>query len=169
MRRLLIVIAALTMLASSGHKDAYIVSVGDGVTFNTGTSLDEFLALRKRVSCKCIWVRRAGHEYIIRDETTVLRAEALFAPEAAFGPQQAAISREEAQLDREADRLEDMETRTAAQDRRLEELHARLRVVAQREKEIDDKQEELERAAERAFWPLVDTAIRAGLAKPLTR
>jgi len=169
MRRLLIIAAAVAMLASSGHKDAYVISAGDGVTFNAGTNLNEFLALRKRVSGKCIWVRRGGREYIIRDETTVLRAEALLAPDAALGPQQAAISREESQLDREADRLEDLDTRTAAQERRLEEIHARQRIVEQREKELDDKQEELERAAERAFWPLVDTAIRAGLAKPLTR
>ena len=156
------------MLASSAHKDAYIIATDSHTTFNTGTGLAEFNALRKQHAGRSIWVRRGGREYLITDETVLLRAEALFAPEAALGSQQAAAGREEAQLDAEEERLEGG-TRTAATGRRLSEIRARQRVVAQREKELDDKEEELERAAERAFWPLVDTAIRAGLAKPLTR
>ena len=169
MRRLLIVMAALSMLASSPRKDAYILSTGDNMTFNAATDLQEFLSLRKRINGRYIWVRRGGREYVIRDETTILRAEALFVPEGRLSPEQTALGREESKLDKEADRLEDKDSLTAAEERRLDELRARLRVVEERQNELDEKQEELERQEERAFWPLVDSAIRAGLAKALTR
>ena len=168
MTRMMMIAAAVAMLASSAHKDAYILATGDNNTFNMGTSIPEFNAQIKRFSGRHIWVRRAGHEYLIRDETTILRAEALFAPEGRLSPEQAAIGREEARLDKEADRLEDKDNRTAAEDRQLDELRVKLRDVERREKELDAKQEALEREAERGFWQLVDSAIRAGTAKPLT-
>src|SRR5258708_6074450 len=164
MRRLVIIFAALSMLASGSRKDAYIISTGDNMTYNAGTNLDEFQSARKRVTGRYVWVRRGGREYVIRDETTILRAEGLVSPGMALAPQQAEISREESRLDREADRLEDKDERLKpAEEKRLAELRDRLRVIERREKELDEKQEELEREAERAFWPLVDGAIRAGL------
>jgi hypothetical protein len=169
MKGLMMIAAAVTILASPGHKDAYILSTGDNNTFNMGTSIPDFNAQMKRFSGRYIWVRRNGHEYLIRDETTILRAEALFAPEERLSPEQEAIGREERQLDKEADRLEDKDDRTAADERRLEDLHAKLRDVERREKELDEKQEALEREAERDFWSLVDSAIRSGAARPLTR
>src|SRR5262249_43496551 len=149
MRRVALVAGAVLLLASSAPKDGYIVSVGDDNTFNTGTNLNELLAVRKHMTGRYVWVRRDGHEYVIRDETTVRRAEALFASPAALAPEQEALGREESALDREADRLEDAETRTAAEERRLEEIRARKRVVARRERDVDRQEEELERAAER--------------------
>ncbi len=170
MKNAILILAALAMLAASARKDAYVISTGDNNTFNTGTSLQEFFAVRKRIGTeRCIWVRRGGQEYVIRDETAVQRALALFGQERSLAPEQEAVNREESQLDREADRLEDQDKRTEAEERRLEDLHARLRAVEQREKELDDRQEALEREAERAFWSLVDAAIRGGTAKQLAR
>ena len=169
MKRMMMIAAAVAMLASSAHKDAYIISTGDNMTFNAGTGIDEFNALRKRNGAdKYIWVRRGGREYRITDDTLLLRAEALFAPEVALGPEQAALGREEAQLDAEEARLEGG-ARTAATERRLAEIRARQKVVEQREKEVDEKQERSTHDAERAFWPLIDSAIRAGLARPVSR
>ena len=165
MKRMMMIAAAVTMLASGAHKDAYIIAVDNNTTFNAGTSVEQFMAFRKHNPGRYVWVRRNGREYLIRDETTILRAEALFAPEVRLSPEQAALGREEAQVDKEQDRLEDKENRTAAEDRRLNDLRARERDLARREKELDEKQETLERDAERAFWPLMDSAIRAGLAK----
>src|SRR5207244_904931 len=48
MRRLLTIAAAVTMLASGAHKDAYIISTGDNTTYNMGSSIDQLLAVRKQ-------------------------------------------------------------------------------------------------------------------------
>lgn len=167
MKRMMMIAAAAAMLASSARKDGYIIATGHNMTFNMGTSIDAFNGVSKRFGDgPYLWVRRDGREYLITDETTVLRAEALFEPEARLSPEQSAIGREEARLDKEADHLEDRDERlTAAEHKRLDEIRARLRAIEQREKELDDQQEALEREAERALWPLVDGAIRAGLAK----
>jgi hypothetical protein len=166
---MLITVASMALIAAKAQKDAYIVAAQEGVTFSGGMSLQEWKAIRQAYPGKVLWVRRNGRDYLIRDETTILRAHALFAEDLQQSPERQAVGREQSKLDKEADRLEDKNRRTAAEDRRLDELHARLRVLAQREKELDDRQEALEREAERALWPLVDSAIRAGLAKPLTR
>lgn len=155
-------------IALFGHKDSYIISNGDNATLSSG-SVDEIVAVHKRMPAKSIWVRRGGREYVIVDETVRRRAMALFAPQMALEPEQEAVGREEAVLDREADRLSDLDRLTEAQQRRLEELHARLRVVSRREKELDEKEEALEQQAERDFWPLIDEAIQSGLARRLTR
>lgn len=165
MRMLWIVLATVAMFS---HKDAYVISTGNNSTLS-GASVEELVAVRKRIPARSIWVRRGGHEYVIVDETVRRRALALFAPQMALESEQEAVGREEAALDREADRLEDLDTRTEAQKQRLRDLHAQLKVVSRREKELDEREEELERQAERQLWPLLDEAIRSGLAKPPTR
>jgi hypothetical protein len=159
-----LLIMAMTIMMSNGRKDAYIISTGDNTTFST--NVDVLQAVRKRIPARSIWVRRGGREYLIVDETLLLRAVALFEPEMALGPEQEAIGREEEKLDREIDALEDAPRLTTAEKRRLSELRARQRVVEQQEKELDEREEALDREAERQLWPLVDTAIRAGLARP---
>ena len=131
--------------------------------------MDDLLTVRKRIPANSIWVRRNGREYVIVDQGVRRRALALFAPQMALEPEQEEVGREEAELDHEADYLSDLNRLTEAQHRRLEDLHARLRVVSRREKELDEREQELERQAERAFWPLIDEAIKAGFAKRLTR
>jgi hypothetical protein len=160
-------LAVLATIAMLGHKDAYVISTGDNHTYNA--SIPELVAIQKRIPAKSIWVRRNGREYVIVDETTQRRALALFGPQMALGPEQDAVGREERKLDREIDRLDDEDHLTPAEKRRLSELRARMEVVEQREQELDDREEELEREAERALWPLLDEAIRSGLARPMTR
>jgi DNA repair exonuclease SbcCD ATPase subunit len=132
-----------------------------------GASIHQLNAQMKRFSGRYIWVRRDGREYLIRDETTILRAEALFAPEARLSPEHEAIAREERRLDRDLDRLEDKDDRTAEENRELHELRVKSRDIERRERELDRRQEALEREAERGFWTLMDDAIRTGTAKPL--
>jgi hypothetical protein len=164
MHALLAVLATIAML---GHRDAYVISTGDNHTFNA--SIPELVTIQKRIPAKSIWVRRSGREYVIVDETMQRRALALFEPEMALRPEQDAVGSEERKLDHEIDRLEDKGDLTAAEERRLSELHARMKVVARRERALDEKEEELEREAERQLWPLLDEAIRDGLAKPMSR
>lgn len=156
-------------VAMFGHKDAYIIKTDDNTSIS-GASVDQIVAVHKRLPAQSIWVRRGGREYVIVDDKTHRQVLALFEPQMALEPEQEAVGREEAQLDREADRLEDKdEALTAAEKRRLSELRARLKEVSRRERDLDEKEEALEREAERQFWPLIDSAIRSGMAKPLTR
>lgn len=155
-------------VAMFGHRDAYVISTGDSATLS-GSTVDELVSVHKRMPANSIWVRRGGREYVIVDQTVRRRALALFAPQMALEPEQEAVGREEAELDHEADYLSDLDRLTEAQHRRLEELHGRLRVVSRRERELDEREQELERQAERAFWPLVDEAIKSGVAKRFTR
>lgn len=168
MKRLMLISAAVMMLAASSRRDAYIISV-DGNTTISGSTVELLVAMQQRLHGRYLWVRRAGREYLITDELTLLRAQALFADEMALSPEQEAIGREESRLDHEADSLEDKDERlTPAEEQRLKELHEQLRAVSKREKELDQKQEALEREAERGLWTLVDEAVRAGIAKPFT-
>lgn len=164
----MLVLLATVILNSNPPKDAYIISTGDNSTFST--NVDVLRAVRRRIPARSVWMRRGGQEYLIVDETLVRRAEALFAPEMALGPQQDAVGREESRLDHQIDALEDKEDRLSAdEERNLSDLRAQMRDVEDRERELDRKEERLEREAERQLWPLLDDAIRAGLAKRLTR
>ncbi len=169
MKRLMLIAAAVMMLAASSRRDAYIISIRGNTTIS-GANVEQLVAMQKRLNGgRYVWVRRAGREYLITDDTTVSRTQALFADEMALAPEQEAVSREESRLDHEADRLEDKDALTPAEEKRLEELRLQLRAVAKREKQLDQKQEALEREAERGLWLLVDEAVRAGIAKPLAR
>src|SRR5437870_1537368 len=136
----------------------------EGVTFSAGTDMEHFKQLRQRYTGKYLWVRREGHEYVVRDENTLLRARALFSGQSALAPEQVAVAREEAALGREQDRLENTPD-TAENRRRRGEIRAKLKDVARREEALDRRQEELERATERELWEVVATAIRTGAAR----
>ena len=169
MKRLMLIAAAVALLGASSRKDAYIISIGHQTTIS-GTSVEQLVSVTKRLNGRYVWVRRSGREYLMTDEATLSRAQALFADATALAPEQEAVSREEERLDREADQLSDKDERlTAAEEKRLAELRDQLRDVSRRERELDRKQEALEREAERGLWELVDDAIRDGIAKPLTR
>src|SRR5262245_10002095 len=174
MRRLiLLAVAATLLLGSKSGRDSYIIALGQHLRTVCNVSVEDLVSLREHMPERYIWVRRDGRPYLIVDETLLRQFAALFEPQRALAPEQEKVSREESKLDREIDALEDRDDdggrRTPAEEKRLEELRARMRVVAQRERELDRKEAELERAAERAFWPLVDDAIRSGLANPYSR
>jgi hypothetical protein len=167
MKRVLLLVAAVALMGSSARKDAYIISAGDNITYNADSSVDNLQSIRKRMSGRYIWVRRGGQEYVIRDEATIGRVETLFAPMAALAPEQAEVGRGEARLDRATDRLEDKGHLAPEEKQRLRELREQQHTVRQRERELDEREEALERVAERAFWNEIDSAIRAGTAKPI--
>ena len=165
-RLVLLAIAAVSVMASDARRDAYIISKGDNVTYRAAFSVEQLQAVRKRITGRYMWVQRGGVEYVIRDEATIRRVEALFAPVDALAPEHEAVSREESTLDRETDRLSDKDHLSSGEKTRLRELRDRLRAVSRQERELDRKQDELEDEAERALWVEVDAAIDAGIAKP---
>jgi len=166
-RLLLIALAAAALMSAKPRRDAYIIKIDDNTTIS-GADVDSIVAVAEAFRGKVVWARRNGTEYLVRDEAFLDRARALFAPQLALVPEQTAIGREEEQLDREEERLEDA-PRTAANERRLDEVRAKQRALAKREQALDEREEQIERAAERALWPMVDDAIRTGMAKAVRR
>ena len=146
--------------------DSYVLA-GDAshTTISGGTTIQDVVGVRNRYRGKFLWVRREGRTWLIEDPDWVDRATAFFARERSLAPEQAAVSREETELDREEERLEDR--RDDASRPRLEQVRQRQAEVSRREAELDRREEELEREAESKLWPLVDDAIRRGVARPL--
>lgn len=168
-RLLLLTLAAVTLMGSSRHRDAYVISAGDNNTYKAGSSLDELQSVRKRLTGRYMWVRRDGREYVIRDENTLQQIDTVFEPVRALEPEQRAANREEERLDHLVDRLDDQDHLSRAEREQLKELRAQLREASERENELDQKGEELEEKAEQQLWVAVDAAIRAGTARPLNR
>ena len=144
-------------------------------------SLKIALAKRDQYGGNFLWFKTGGHRYLIRDAATLERIDRLFDPERSYDPDAERIHRElrplerrESELDREIDRLTDRDegpSLTAAEESRLDTLrremdglHDRLRVLENREEEVDRKRDALEAEAERAMLPILDEAIRAGIA-----
>ena len=147
--------------------DAYVFRDGDTqVSFTSGTSIDTIREIQEKVDGDYLWIRREGQDYLLRDAILLDRVRALFEPQRSLSPQQDAVGREQAALDREEDALDD-ESNDDATRARLAAIHSKQELVSRREAELDRREEELERQAERALWPLVDDAIRQGIAKRL--
>jgi hypothetical protein len=147
--------------------DAYVFRDGDTqVSFSSGTSLDTIREIHEKVDGDYLWIRREGQDYLIRDAILLDRVRALFEPQRSLSPQQDAVGREEAALDREEEAL-DEESNDDATRGRLAAIHSKQELVGRREAALDRREEELERQAEAALWPLVDDAIRQGIAKRL--
>ena len=147
--------------------DAYVFRDGDTqVSFSSGTSFDTIHEIREKFDGDYLWIRREGEDYLICEAILLDRVRALFAPQRSLGPQQEAVGREEAALDREEEALDD-ESNDDATRARLAAIHSKQELVSRREAELDRREEELERQAEAALWPLIDDAIRQGVAKRL--
>ena len=145
------------------QKRAYVLyNAGTRSSVTAGTTAEELVALRSRFSGDFLWVRRGSEQWVIRDPQWLDRARVLFAPQMALAPEHVAIAREEADLDREEERIE--ERRDADSKARLADIHRRQEDVSRRERELDQREEELERDAEDKLWPLIDSAIRQGVA-----
>lgn len=175
-------LAALS-LSASGHR-SYVLMDGD-MTMVSGGSLDITSAVAKRQTygSDFMWVRIDGREYVIRDATTLARIDSLFAPARASDPdmerlhkRMRPIEKRERQLEREADALSDREDDDAALtpaekarlqtlNRQLRDVESQLRVLEREEDALDKKRDAHEAEAERQMWPLVEEAIRSGVAR----
>jgi len=180
----LALLIATTVFAASRNRSYVFVRGGTSIISGGSLELTSVIAKRDRYERNFLWVRtEAGREYLIRDEATLARIERLFAPARAFDPEMERLhqrmhplERRESALDREVDRLtdrdEDDAPMTSAEQQRLRERQRELRDVQtqlrehEREEErLDRKRDALEEEAERQLWPIVDEAVRAGLAR----
>jgi len=163
----------------------YILVYNGSQTIRSGpdVSLDVALAKRDQYRGDFLWFKKDGRAYLIRDAATLARIEAPFEQSRAFKPEAKrmkwelrSLERRESQLDREIDRLTDRDEGprlTAAEEdhlrdlrREMESVHSRMRPLERQEEEIDRQRDKLEAEAERQMEPILDEAIRSGVASP---
>lgn len=144
-------------------------------------SLQHALAQRDAYGADFLWFRDHGEEYVIRDAVTLERIDHLFDAAHAFDPESKRIERElqplerrESELDERIDALTDRDEGpelTAAEKQDLDRwraemrtLHPKLRDLERQEEEIDRKRDAAEHDAERRMVPILEEAVRSGVA-----
>jgi hypothetical protein len=144
-------------------------------------SLKVALAKREQYGDDFLWFTRGRHQYRIRNTATLDRIDHLFDAERFYDPkadgirdQLRPLERRESELDHATEALENRDEGpplTGAELKRVEELrhekgvlHDRMRDLERQEEEIDRKRDALEAEAERAMVPILDEAIRNGVA-----
>lgn len=162
---------------------SYILVHGSHNIMRTGgqVSLESALARRDQLGGDFIWFAKGGHRYLIRDEATLQRIDHLFDAERSYDPDAERVERElrplerrESELDHEIDALTDRdegppltaaeEDRLSSVRREMDTLHRDMRVLEREQEELDHKRDALEADAERAMVPILDYAIRSGVA-----
>jgi chromosome segregation ATPase len=180
MRKLaLLAVLALVLPLFAGNRPlSYVWVRGDGHSISTSNmDLDTALAIRDRLGSELIWFRLRGAEYVVRDQATLAALDRLWEPMRASDPEYdalqkrlRALEKKEQEIDRQHDALEDQEER--ADQARLRELEDRLRDIERQlrplereERRLDDKRDAIERDVERKMVPLLEEAVRKGVAK----
>jgi len=162
----------------------YVLVLGDSNTLRTsGVNLDRAIELRDQYGSQFLWVKRGGVRYLIRDRATIDQIDRLFDETQSMRPdmdrlhdRMRPVERRETELEHKidaiSDRDEDDEEISAADQARLHDLErelrdveAKLRVFEREEEALDKKMDAAEQEAERRMVPIVDEAIRKGLAK----
>jgi prefoldin subunit 5 len=130
-----------------------------------------------------MWFKKDGREYLIRDGMTLDRIEGLFEPERAYEPEAKRVRRElrplerrESELDRQIDALTDRdegprltadeEDRLRDLRREMNEVQKQMRVLERQQDAIEHTRDALEADAERRMLPILDEAVRSGVARP---
>ena len=141
--------------------------------------LDRALEIRHRYGSHFIWVEREGREYVIRDSATLDAIDRLFEEAHAVSPElerlhakMRPLEKRQERLEAEADAISDDDSRSARDDARLRdierELHdveGQLRDFEREEERIERKQDRMEEQAEERMTPILEDAIRRGIAK----
>lgn len=181
MRILAVALLVVCCLPVFADDVLYVFSRSGQTRIHAGDmDLKSALALKDRWSGDFLWTRQGEREYLITDSTVLREASGLFARADALEPEYSAVraklrplEKREAQLEREKDRLEDREDDlTRAEERRHDELAEQLRAIAEQierlereEERLDLRQDALEGEAERALGPVINRAIRSGIAR----
>jgi hypothetical protein len=158
---------------------AYVFVPHGSNMMSSNVNLDRALAVRHRLGSHFLWVRDHGVEYVIRDEATLDRVEHLFDSAHALSPdverlheRMRPVEKREERLDSEIDAISDDDERTPRDEerrrdleRQLRDVESKLRDLEREEEALDAKQDRLEEDAERKMMPIIDEAIRTGVAK----
>jgi hypothetical protein len=149
----------------------------------TGGDLNLHAALAKKseYGSQFLWFQRRGEGYVIRDAATLEQIDHLFDAQRAFDPEAERLrdrlrplETRESKLDHEIDALSDQDDEKLTSDdrqrlrdleREQRDLEAQLRVLEREEDALDRRRDAREEEAERRMVPILDEAIRTGLAK----
>ena len=179
-------IAALTLVTAFTYakdkiRHTFVLSLGDITTANDVDN-GEMRRLFDRYGRRFAYFERNGRTYLIRDAATLERFEAMYAPQMQLGQQQAELGRHQAELGRkqadlgrEQARLGRMQADGSNDDdeltRKQNELAEKQNQLAEKQNELGakqnkmgDRQNELSREVERRIQPMLDEAIRNGIA-----
>jgi hypothetical protein len=158
----------------------YVFVAGDSNNMmSANLDLSRALQVRHAHGSHFLWFKRDGRAYTIRDQATLNRIEDLFDDVRAMDPdldrlhdKMRPLDARERVLDREADAISDDDNRSARDEAKLRDLHRQLRDVELRlrnyereEERLEHEQDRREAAAEAKMVPIVDDAIRSGIAK----
>lgn len=176
--RKLALLAVLALPLFAGNPFSYVWVHNDRQTISSHhMNLDRALELRDRLGKNFIWFRLGGTEYIVRDAATMDALDRLWDPFRATDPEfdqlmkrLRPLEKKENALDREHDALEDQEehadpARLRELERQLNDVQRQLRVLEDEERRLDDKRDAIERDVERKMVPLLEEAVRKGVAK----
>ncbi len=173
--RILVLTLSLAIATTAGAAPcgprgaAYAFNFGRGsVWISDGKTFEEFAVAKKRYGKDFLWVKLHGRTYVIKNAATLGRVHALFAPVRALEPEIERVSREEEALDRQMDAISDG-PEEEKDEALLEKLRARAGEIRKRERALDRREEELSCTAEKSMWPVVEEAIRSGMAQSLSR
>jgi chromosome segregation ATPase len=166
---------AVAVEPSAPPVDAYVlVGPRDGNQMS-GSLHDLERARAAAGSGPALWVRRDGHEWVIRDAKLLARMRALTAPidelgrqegalgaqQGALGAQQGALGRKMGELSRDPERnKQEMETI----GRQMEALGAKMEVFGKQMEALGTRMETAEREMKGKLSALVDDARAAALA-----
>jgi len=159
----------------------YVLVGGDSNNLmSSNVDINRAIAVRDRYGAHFLWVKRDGVGYVIRDAATLDAIDRLFEPSRAFSPElerlrakMRPLEKRENRLDKEIDAIEDMDEGVTQSDRarlrdlkhEMRDVQVRLREYEREEESLDRRQDRLEQEAEERMIPLVDEAIRKGVAK----
>jgi hypothetical protein len=160
----------------------------------SNVNLEHALTIRDLTGDHSLWFRMDGKAFVVRDATTLDEIDALFAATRALEPEYESLRQKrqpledrEEELDREIDRIEErvdeisddenatgserdergrLEDRMHELEREVRDVERRTRDFDEAEQQLDRKQDNLEKEAERAMEPVLERAIRNGIAKP---
>ena len=163
-----VLLSATTLFATPCRfKGSYVYSYGTGTTISMSGSLplDDLERIRKRMGDNFLWARIDSRSYVIYDATTLREVRELFAPVRAVGDEIAEVDREEEALDEKLDALTDDDD--TSNDGEIAPLRAKMKEIHRRQRDLGKKESELECAAEKKLWSMIDEAIRSKTARPV--
>jgi hypothetical protein len=180
MRKLaLLVLLALPLFAGDRFSYVWVHNDRQNISMHN-MDLDRGIELRDQLGNNFIWFRLRGAGYVTRDAATLAALDRLWDAYRATDPEFDALQerlrpleKRENALDHEYDKLADRDddehvdtARMRELERQLKEVQRQLRVLEAEEERLDAKRDAIERDVERKMIPLLEEAVRKGVAKP---
>ena len=191
MKRSLAVLAALFLLAAAKNKSScdgrntFILRM-DAINVANGINDADMRSLFNRYGKRFAYFTREGHKYVIRDAEMLDRLDAIYQPQAVLGSKQAALGTRQAALgtkqasigleqariglelarvgNPDSARHRELSRRQDALSEQQDKLGEEQSRLGAQQSDLGRKQDQLGRESDRRLQPLLDEAIRNGIA-----